>query len=86
MSMKELKRLIAAREQASPKKIRSTYRMDIHKERAEKAEALPGWKLSLLLRTKAYESAGKSSAKPLITLTPEIAIVIADHLDRMKKS
>lgn len=76
MSMRRLSKLIKARTSPSNPK-----RWWVHEERRQSAEALGRRDYAKMLSSKAIECAAKPSSHPLVTLTPEMAMVIAKHLE-----
>lgn len=80
MSMRALTKLIRTRVETSEAKNRK--RLYVHDERRDAAQALSRSQYARMLKSKALEAAARPSSHPLVTLTPEMAMVIAQHLQK----
>ncbi len=78
MSMRRLTANLKRRVEESEARIET--RLRVHEERRESARVLTKQDYRLLLQSKAMESASRPSARPQVTLTPEMAMAIAEHL------
>lgn len=78
MSMRNLTALIKTRVETS--EARNRKRLYVHEERKTSAKSLSKADYRKLLDSKAIEAASRPSAYPQVTLTPEMAMAIAEFL------
>lgn len=78
MSMQRLTTLLKKRVEGSD--ARNEKRLWVHEERRDSARALTKADYRRLLQSKSMEAASRPSAYPQVTLTPEMAMAIAEHL------
>lgn len=76
MSMRRLTRLIQGRVGGDP----WSKRLGVHEERRGSAESMTRGDCVRLLVGKALEAGARPSSHPLVSLTPEMCMVIARHL------
>ncbi len=78
MTMRRLTTLLKKRVAESEAHVEE--RLRVHEERRASASVFTKRDYRLLLQSKAMESASRPSARPQVTLTPEMAMAIAEHL------
>lgn len=77
MSMRSLTKVLQGRITPQNRK-----RLDVHVERRKSALLLSKTQYANLLKSKAVEAEARPSAYPLVTITPEMAMAIAQHLQK----